>query len=230
MASFIRKKSFWVRGGIVALLALSASSVFAARIADIKNTKHNFSATLAPGLPGGQSRIVSATTEGQICVFCHTPHGADVTAPGPLWNRKLSTAVYDTYRSGSLDSVGPGQSLGQPTGISKLCLSCHDGTMAIGAVNVLNGKFTDQNPLTEDIRMTGTDPGGTMASAAGATSGFTRRIGTNLTNDHPISMVFDSALASRDGEMRDPALSSPTLGNRTRRNRPTLPLENNMVQ
>ena len=89
MASITKKmkvtigSSWRVRVAVVTVLALAGSSVFAARISDIRNTKHNFSATLTPGLPGGQSRVVSATTEGQICVFCHTPHAADTTAPGP---------------------------------------------------------------------------------------------------------------------------------------------------
>lgn len=197
----------------------------AARISDVSNTKHNFSATVVPGLPGGANRIVSAVTETQICVFCHTPHGAAQTE-GPLWNRQLSGAQYTTYSSGSLDSaVGPGQSLQQPTGISKLCLSCHDGTMAIGAVNVLNGSFTDRNPQTEDIQMTGTSAGGRMAEGEGKTTGFTRFIGTDLTNDHPISMTYDTSLANRDGEMRNPAAESH-LGTRVRgQPAPVVPLQ-----
>ncbi len=205
-------------------LATSVPS-FAARIADIRNTKHNFSASLSPNLPGGQSRVVSATTERQICVFCHTPHMAEPIA-APLWNRKLSTATYNTYRSGSIDATGPDIALPQPTGISKLCLSCHDGTLAIGAVNVLNGRLTDQNPTTADIAMTGTAAGGTMAEGEGATTGFTRRIGTDLTNDHPISITLDTNLVQKDGEMRDPA-TSQYVKVRARGVKPLLPLENN---
>ena len=197
---------------VVAGLSLWQSGVFAARIADIVNTKHNFSASpqFADTLPTGQQRVVQAASEQQICVFCHTPHLAESTV-GPLWNRQLSNATYQTYTSGSLDSARPGlnpnfaaQALQQPNGVSKLCLSCHDGTMAIGAVNVLNGTTTDRVGTTEDIAMQGTGPGGTMAPGEGATTGFTRYLGTNLTNDHPISVRFDSNLAILDGEMRFP--------------------------
>ncbi len=207
-----------------ALSLLSLSQTYAARIADIRNTKHNFSSAITPNLAGGASRVVSATTEKQICVFCHTPHAAE-TAQAPLWNRKLSSAVYDTYRSGSIDATsGPDVPLDQPSGISKLCLSCHDGTMAIGAVNVLTGAFTDQNPLTADIAMQGTGPNGVMAPGEGTDTGFTRFIGTNLRNDHPISLTFNSALALKDGDMRDPA-TSQYVGVRKRGVKPLLPLE-----
>ena len=184
------------------LVLCSASTVFAARIADISNTKHNFSALGPATLPTQQQRVVSATSEVQICVFCHTPHAAN-TAQTPLWNRALSSANYTTYSSSSLDSTN-GAPLQQPNGVSKLCLSCHDGTMAIGAVNVLNGRYTDRNPNTEDIAMKGTS-GGKMAPGEGITTGFTRYLGTDLTNDHPISVRFDANLALKDGDMRDPA-------------------------
>lgn len=219
-----RIKNIAVTLTVFSLVAIS-SSAFAARISDIRNTKHNFSSAITPNLAGGQSRVVSATTERQICVFCHTPHAAEPIA-APLWNRKLSSATYSTYQSGSIDVVGPGQSLPQPTGISKLCLSCHDGTLAIGAVNVLNGRFTDLNPNTVDIAMTGTATGGTMAEGEGATTGFTRRLGTDLTNDHPISITLDTALVQKDGEMNDPA-TSQYVKVRARGVKPLLPLENN---
>jgi len=209
----MRNRSFVVTGvASLVLLLLWQAPAYSGRIADIANTRHNFSASpLFPDtLPTGQQRNVQATQEIQICVFCHTPHAAD-TSVGPLWNRALSNATYQTYVSGSLDSGRPGlnpsatpQPLQQPNGVSKLCLSCHDGTMAIGAVNVLNGTFTDRNPSTVDIPMQGTGPGGTMAPGEGTTTGFTRYIGTDLTNDHPISVRFDAALAAVDGDMRYP--------------------------
>ena len=51
--------------------------------AQIRNTKHNLGTT-----PGGTGvNQFSGTAE--ICVFCHTPHGADTSAAVPLWNRTL---------------------------------------------------------------------------------------------------------------------------------------------
>ena len=187
------------------------------RISDIANTKHNFSVT--------SGNAVRATDTTEICVFCHTPHGATTSVPAPLWNRSLSQANYTPYSSASIDALG----LDQPGGSSKICLSCHDGTIAIGNVNVLGGNKTDGNPGTADINMTGTGAGGTMPQGSGAQTGFTRILGTNLTNDHPISFAYDDALALRDGELRSPSATAH-IGNRVPGIKPDVPLENGQLQ
>ena len=104
----------------------AAPSTAMPRQSDISSTLHNLSAT------GSATRKVTSS-ESQICVFCHTPHGAN-TAVTPLWNRDLSIATYSTYDSSSIQA-----DIGPPGDSSKLCLSCHDGTIAIGSLNVLNG-------------------------------------------------------------------------------------------
>ena len=202
-----------------------AGSIPSSRISDIRNTKHNLS-TLSSS---GPTRTVQASEgEAEICVFCHTPHGANLAAaPGPLWNRSLSSATYDTYNSGSLDATGEGIALDQPGGISKLCLSCHDGTIAIGSVRNRSGSGGFQ---ASAIGLSGVEADGTMPGGPnGENTGFTRRIGTDLTNDHPISFTYDTALANRDGEMRDPA-SEAHIGNRSPGVSPSVPLENGQVQ
>ncbi|MCC6206530.1 MAG: hypothetical protein IT488_00025, partial [Gammaproteobacteria bacterium] len=116
-----------------------------------------------------------------------------------MWNRRLSSETYTTYSSTSLDAVPPGGVLPQPGGKSKLCLSCHDGTIALGPVNVLNRE--EHLSPGKEIPFTGTAAGGTIPAGLGTTTGFTRRIGVDLTNDHPISFTYDSAQAARDGEL-----------------------------
>ncbi len=184
----------------------------AGRIDDVTHTVHNLSIT-GPG-------PVTATSESRICVFCHTPHAAEKIPAAPLWNRKLSGATYVPYSSGSMKAV-----VGQPGGSSRLCLSCHDGTLALGTVHVLN---TRENVT---IGLTGTGTGGTMPTGAGAQTGYTRDLGTNLTNDHPISFTYDSALAAagNDDELRNPALMS-YIANQAPGVYPLVPLENNQVQ
>jgi hypothetical protein len=195
---------------IAALVAVQP--VGAAKISDVRNTKHNLSVN-GPG-------TVKATTETQICVFCHTPHGAENIPKAPLWNRKLSTATYTPYTSSSIDATAAELAAG-PGGSSKLCLSCHDGTLALGSVNVLNGNV---NPT---IALSGT-AAGAMPAASGATTGFTRNLGVNLTNDHPISFTYDTALAGRDGELRIP--DGTTVGTRSPGVKPKLPLEAGQMQ
>jgi predicted CXXCH cytochrome family protein len=120
----------------------------------------------------GTPHDLSAVTGGATCSFCHTPHGA--LAGTPLWSHKLSTAVYKIYQSSSLEA-----DVGQPTGSSKLCLSCHDGTVA----------------LTETIRGAS---GGTYIAPGGA------NLGTDLSDDHPISFVYSPTLAAQDTQLRAP--------------------------
>lgn len=138
--------------------------------ANILATKHNLS-TSGPG-------TITATTEDRVCIFCHTPHHA--TSVTPLWSRQLSGAIYNLYGSSSLVAQP-----GQPTGASRLCLSCHDGTIAIG---MLEG-MTEPTPLT----------GGITTMPFGLSN-----LETDLSDDHPISFTYTSALAAQRGELKDP--------------------------
>ncbi len=188
-------------------------------IAAIADSKHNLS-TSGPG-------TVIATGETQTCVFCHTPHGANQSAGAPLWNHALSTATYTPYYSLSLDA---NPLPGPPGASSKVCLSCHDGTLAVGTVGVLNGK------TGVTISMTGTGTNGVMPDGAGADTGYTRNLGIDLSNDHPISFNYDATLAGptgTDGELRTiPVTDGPVtvVGNRTASVKPTFPLEGGQVQ
>lgn len=210
--------------------------VQAARVSDIRGTKHNLSAatdgsayshpTAGPGTTV-PTRNIKANTETQLCVFCHTPHGA-ATSATPLWNRKLAgdgyTQSYVLYDSNTLDAKQVQGSLEQPGGSSKLCLSCHDGTVAVGNVNVLNGTSPTNNPQANStIATTG---GPNMPVGSGALTGFTRNLGTNLSNDHPISVSYNEALVFRDGELRSPTANPTLVGVRSPGNKPKLKLEN----
>jgi len=220
----------WLGLLLVLTAMLFAPTLQAARIADVRGTKHNLSA--------GSGNTTRASAETQVCVFCHTPHGAtDRDGQGnpittPLWNRRLSGATYTPYTSSSLDAAAIQGALDQPGGSSKLCLSCHDGTLAIGNVNVLNGQGSSAVEGSVTVPMTGTGTGGTIPSGAGAGTGFTRNLGVDLTNDHPISLTFSDTLAQRDGELRNvdaaqrfPAGSGTVLGVRGPGYKPLLPLE-----
>ncbi|MGE5319670.1 MAG: hypothetical protein ACM3KD_05780, partial [Hyphomicrobiaceae bacterium] len=214
---------------IAALIACAAvgGTALAARISDVRGTKHNLSAapdastytyveptTQTQQIGTVPSRTVKATSETQVCVFCHTPHAA---TPGvaPLWNRKLSSQTYTPYTSETLDAKVIQGQLQQPGGSSKLCLSCHDGTLAIGNVNVLNGAGSPAQQGTVPIAMQGVDASGTMPGGpSGELSGFTRKLGVDLTNDHPISITYNDQLALRDAELRrlSPTQRHPTDG------------------
>lgn len=105
--------------GVLAAQADPAVAQTAAPGAGIANTRHDFTAT-------------SSTTVG-LCTFCHTPHRAFQTKL--LWNHKLSSLTYswsDTTVTTGGTPLPTFNALWQ--GVSKNCLSCHDGTVAIGDV------------------------------------------------------------------------------------------------
>ena len=133
----------------------------------IARTVHN----LTPAGPG----TVKTTQSTGLCVFCHTPHNANPTRA--LWNREFSGATYQLYESSTLKAL-----LNQPTGASRLCLSCHDGILALGNLRV-------------------PPPGGQLT--LGPLTGKAV-LGTNLSDDHPISFIYDSALALSRGGLADP--------------------------
>jgi predicted CXXCH cytochrome family protein len=151
------------------LLGILCSGAIAEAQESVVQTVHNLSA-------GGPGRV-RAQSEGQVCVFCHAPHHA--SGMPPLWNREMPFSNYTIYRSSTLDAKP-----GQPTGASKLCLSCHDGTIALGSVL----------SRAERIRMVG----GTFMPA-----GLTN-LGTDLSDDHPVSFAYTSGLAGADRQLAAP--------------------------
>ncbi|VAX27987.1 Cytochrome c family protein [hydrothermal vent metagenome] len=132
----------------------------------IKNSHHDFQG--------------AAYMNNEICILCHTPHNAIASAP-PLWNHELSTATYNLYSSPTIDAA-----IGQPTAQSKLCLSCHDGTVAIDNIGGNTGGTRFIYPF-----------------------GY---IGTDLSSHHPISFTYNSALAAADGQLADPSTEPSGLG------------------
>jgi len=162
-----------MRRRVLGLLAATALLLWpaASLLAGITTTKHNLSAS-GPG-------AVKATTETQICVFCHAPHNASPNAP--LWNRSNPGGTYTPYTSSTSLSKP-----GQPTGASLLCLSCHDGTIALGSVL----------SRSTVIGMAG----GTTTLATGNSN-----LGTDLSDDHPISFAYTATLAASRGELANPA-------------------------
>ena len=165
------------------LTLMAASSV---AMASVINTKHNLGA-------GGTNNHTNGTTE--ICVFCHTPHGGNQSVDAPIWNRKVSSSgVYTRFSSlGRITFDAREAPIGS---VSIACLSCHDGTQAMNAV--INSPGSDSSYTVG----TGTLGGGVggwsqtnmmstlTPSDNGSTTGDIIYLGTDLRNDHPISMQY----------------------------------------
>lgn len=161
------------------LIVAFAALVAPARASqDIANTAHNLSVT-GPG-------TMKSLTIDRVCDFCHTPHNGSPVAP--MWNRQESGATYLEYGSSTL--VG---TPGQPTGASRQCLACHDGTVALGAF--LNPPGGQTNDMTN-----------TLLTGRG-------RLGTDLGDDHPISFLYDAALQAQNKRLAHPSVIDLPLEN-----------------
>ncbi len=157
---------------------IPATAITAAYADDsIVNSAHDLSA-MGPG-------PIRAVDESRICIFCHTPHNA---APQtPLWNRENPRTHYRIYESSTTDAR-----IDQPSGPSKMCLSCHDGSMALG--NVLSAPTP--HPIVTTAR---TIPPGT------------KDLTNDLSDDHPVGFRYDRALANADSQVRPPEVISGEL-------------------
>lgn len=153
---------------LVVLLGLTLGACGTRADESVLNSKHDLS-TFGPG-------PVRAVEEGRVCIFCHVPHNASPSAP--LWNRHNPTTYYRIYRSSTTDAR-----VDQPGASSKLCLSCHDGSIALGLT--LDRAAADPIPMTHPYIPSGpTD------------------LTNDLSDDHPIGFRYDRTLSNRDRQIR----------------------------
>lgn len=188
-----------------AAAALALMMVSSASMAAIANTRHNLGST-------GNWNSNSATTE--ICVFCHTPHGADSAAAAPLWNRHLGTASsYNTYSSLGTSTLDAKQA---PIGsVSLACLSCHDGTQAMNVMLNSPGSNTTGDVNNNVNRADTTVYGSFKEFTHMSTTTEMINLSTDLRNDHPVSIQYAGSVATGHAALDidfNPALSSTTNG------------------
>lgn len=145
----------------------------------IVGTAHDFQDAAGFNLDAWNTAVTN-----RICGPCHTPHNAILPANAPLWSHLETVAAHTPYPgspAGTMDAI-----VNAPSGISLVCLSCHDGTVALDNFIPVNGVTT---PL--------------VGSAM---------LGIDLSNDHPISFTYNDALATLDGELFFPLTDLTEIG------------------
>ena len=153
------------------LSAVAALTFSAGALAQVVGSNHDMTAQFTAGnLSGGFN------STGQVCIYCHIPHEATAAA-APLWNRDATGATYTMYDS-TWSSTIDMTVAGTPQGVSAACLGCHDGTVAVDALH--------NQPWAGPGQFWTSD--GTLTLAASFAN-----VGTNLTDDHPISVTYDNA-------------------------------------
>jgi hypothetical protein len=187
----------------IAVLLLTAVLVFfgadpakaATKLLTDPSNRHNLSSNATGGRIKADLPAAGGTDE--ICVFCHTPHGA--SAQSVLWNRKDpanmgSFALYGgpigtpggelvikgDYPGSPADALTHSQyGVDYPNGSSRMCLSCHDGNTAqIG--EVLNPPNVSGGSVIEMLAGT-FDPNASI---------------NDLSVVHPISFIYDSQVVA----------------------------------
>ncbi len=176
----------------------------ASNVDSIVNTRHN----LTMSYLGANADLMdpSRNDYAQVCVYCHTPHGANDTIDAPLWNRTNAGNSYTVYDM----PLQSGQTPTQPGVSSLTCLSCHDGTVAIDSVvnmpgsgNYSAAQKTSQSDAFLDTWPSAAGTHRNLDGAAGSDSCLychssgglvpsipfdVFAIGTDLTDDHPVGV------------------------------------------
>ncbi|GFO64768.1 cytochrome c3 family protein [Geomonas paludis] len=207
---------------VIALAGLAAGATLAhaasgSKGGGIVGSKHDMNVFIAAN--GGK-----ADTELRVCAFCHTPHHAKdtqlqqttvITDPAtgvgttvnyttylPLWSRDVPAGGYSQYNTSTFDPGADGKFYDPMAGPSRLCMTCHDGNIAVDSYYGQTGAATKKGD--DQINM----------FASGSHFAIADKNGSGLTNDHPVGFVYDEMVSNPTYELR--ASSEGFIGNATR--------------
>lgn len=160
------------------MFALFATFAFS----QITGTAHDFS-----------TAVWNNDDSGEICNACHSPHNGVTPAAAPLWSRSVTAGAFVAYASPTFNADDDGTASGgtgaayttQPSGVSLLCLTCHDG------VSLLDNSGTDLVTTMTTIDPTAVRNGG--------------------NDEHPISIAYTTELIGADGGLQTIATATPRL-------------------
>jgi predicted CXXCH cytochrome family protein len=181
--------------------------------AGIQATPHDLATT---GTGAAYGDTVEQAGLNRICIYCHAPHNTmsstQAAAAGityfPLWNHDTTMAQYTMYTNGvdmpsntshQSQAMAYLQAAGstRPGSVSRLCLSCHDGTVSTNSYGNYNGASSKNTGLVKNVKT-----GGQLKFLIGGANG------NDLSNHHPIGFPYANA-AGTDNEI---AATTATVG------------------
>jgi len=175
------------KSALLVALALSVTGAAMASVGGtgIKGTRHDF-ATRNNFLGSQTTGTAGAVDQVGLCSFCHTPHSASSTAL--LWNKTMSANTFtwdDAATTGGTNfaSMAPGYK-----GATVKCLACHDGSVAVGDVNMYKGKKGSYNSFK--VGDTPTDYSGKTWTSADARPHYKVGAGGLMAGTHPVGMAY----------------------------------------
>lgn len=204
----------------VAFVVFGAALAFAGTApgTGITASYHDLSSTGAASTYGDSVEQAAGPGFNRICIYCHTPHhslkpadalaGVNPVGYVPLWNHAITTTPsWTLYDNGADDPSDPQHFADStllattPGSVSLLCLSCHDGSVAVNQYGFL--------PAAAEERHQGADV--FMLNTSRASIGF----GGDLSNHHPIGFDYasvSSATGGADTEIADPLTAMGATG------------------
>ena len=183
-----------IKLNVLAGLLLASSAAFGG----ISGSPHDLSLTT----------VGQGNANGELCVFCHTPHGASTSMTGaPLWNKFLenttadvdaaavtaysqSFTLYGATAAGASGSTIASATDAQVNNPSLACLSCHDGVSSVDSI--VNAPGSGFNSQQGSVQIQNITSAGGFASSYNGIANLTK----TLTNTHPISIEFVPGNAS----------------------------------
>ena len=223
----MRIKAVWLAGALLAgvltggWITAEADTDLPTKFSNrgsIANTRHNMTQRQqGTGGPNGSFMDPYRNDYQEVCVYCHTPHGANANVQLPLWNRTIQATNYTTYNQLGTSTLT--QEVTQPGPNSLACLSCHDGQVGIDSIinmpgsggynagqataqsesflNAWNGGLDGASHLglstdaSQDSCLVCHSAGAGVVGRR-ATDFTVFAIGTDLRNDHPVGVRFPS--------------------------------------
>ncbi len=206
-------------GRVLIILFISVSVTVSAQDADALTVDDYPTGLAASGIVssrhnlGAFGRVIRTGSTTEICIFCHTPHHSS-TSEGPLWNRGTPGSTFTAY-----GSTISGSNVSTVAGPSLACLSCHDGVTTFDDIVNTPGKggitqggadrgwgfnmpfgaiYPNMDVVTLDAFHTGPSQICSLCHNAATTYSLdyisSMNIGTDLSNDHPVSVLYNEAL------------------------------------
>lgn len=162
-------------GALVATLAFSGTAFASTDVGSgVNGSVHDMNTYVA----SGTAYEDNGTLPGRTCAYCHTPHHAK-PAVNPLWNHAVTNATFIEYANPTLDGVWDAD-----TGPSRMCLSCHDGTVAVDS----HYSMTGSTAITGGANLT-----------------------TDLSDDHPIGVSYQGVINAENAANSTDGLSGAGL-------------------
>jgi predicted CXXCH cytochrome family protein len=171
--------------GLVLGLVCFTSRSMAQSVVSIVGSPHDLNHALKYTVTNG---VGGVGNDGEVCLPCHTPHAAPYNSGSLLWNHQVDMSKPYTMYTVVNPASGSQSANMELDSTSRLCLSCHDGAVAVDSY----GRNNDGS-----LMQSGSVKIGTLADHNGWTGAFAiAGVGNDLSADHPVGIGYPGLTVS----------------------------------